>query len=151
MRNFDRGNFVRPLYDGRPQNSPYFWVFKYARAVKQKVWNDAENRERDWGETINFFFSRLARPTRVQKEKPYRNTKTCHNLYYNFFSLPDFTKYGALCQSNFIRGMSWLHQIVTSHFMTSFLLLPHKFFKGTHRKPKGCISKITIRCYLPVF
>ena len=34
-------------------------VFKYARAVKQKVWNEAENRERDWGETlkIRFFFS----------------------------------------------------------------------------------------------
>ena len=25
------------------QNSPYFCVFKYARAVKQKVWNEAEN------------------------------------------------------------------------------------------------------------
>ena len=32
----------------RPQNSTYFCVFKYARAVKQKVWNEAENRERDW-------------------------------------------------------------------------------------------------------
>ena len=56
MRNFDRGNFVRPLYDGRLQNSPYFCVFKYARAFKQKVWNEADNRERDWGETLNFFF-----------------------------------------------------------------------------------------------
>ena len=36
---------------GRLQNSPYFYVFKYARAVKQTVWNEAENRERDWGET----------------------------------------------------------------------------------------------------
>ena len=27
-------------------------VFKYARAVKQKAWNEAENRERDWGETL---------------------------------------------------------------------------------------------------
>ena len=31
----------------RLQNSPYFCVFKHARAVKQKVWNEAENRERD--------------------------------------------------------------------------------------------------------
>ena len=31
----------------RLQNSPYFCVFKYARAVKQKVWNEAEDRERD--------------------------------------------------------------------------------------------------------
>ena len=36
----------------RLQNSPYFCAFKYARAVKQKVWNEAENRERDWGETL---------------------------------------------------------------------------------------------------
>ena len=40
----------------RLQNSPYFCVFKYARAVKQKVWNEAENRERDWGETLKIRF-----------------------------------------------------------------------------------------------
>ena len=34
---------------------------KYGRAVKQKVWNEAENHgERDWGETV-FFLPRLAR------------------------------------------------------------------------------------------
>jgi len=45
----------------RLQNSLYFCVFKYARAVKQKVWNEAENSERDWGETlkIRFLFSCL--------------------------------------------------------------------------------------------
>ena len=37
---------------GRLQNSPYFCVFKEARLVKQKVWNEAENREWDWGETL---------------------------------------------------------------------------------------------------
>ena len=42
------------FYD-RLQNSPYFCVFKYARAVKQKVWNEAENRERDWGEGMRGF------------------------------------------------------------------------------------------------
>ena len=36
----------------RLKNSPYFCVFKYAWAVKQKVWNKSENRERDWGETL---------------------------------------------------------------------------------------------------
>ena len=46
----------------RLQNSPYFCVFKYARTVKQKVWNEAENRERDWGETL-IFFSRLTGAT----------------------------------------------------------------------------------------
>ena len=28
------------------QNSPYFCVFKYALAVKQKVWNEAEIKQR---------------------------------------------------------------------------------------------------------
>ena len=49
----------------RLQNSPYFRVFKYARAVKQKVWNKAENRERDWGETP-YGRVRLARFARVK-------------------------------------------------------------------------------------
>ena len=44
----------------RLQNSPYFCVFKYARAVKQKVWNEAENRERDWGETLTIRTVRFA-------------------------------------------------------------------------------------------
>ena len=35
----------------RLHNSLYFCVFRYPRAVKQKVWNEAENRERDWRET----------------------------------------------------------------------------------------------------
>ena len=44
----------------RLQNSPYFCVLKYARAVKQKVWNEAENRERDWGDTLKIRTVRLA-------------------------------------------------------------------------------------------
>ena len=55
----------------RLQNSPYFCVCKYARAVKQKVWNEAENRARDWGETVFFlsvfFLSREARALRAPK------------------------------------------------------------------------------------
>ena len=52
----------------RLQNSPYFCVFKYARAVKQKVWNEAENRERDWGETPHTPYGRvrLARVARTR-------------------------------------------------------------------------------------
>ena len=44
---------VRANVDG----SPYFSVFNYARAVKQKVRNEAENKERDWEETLKIFFS----------------------------------------------------------------------------------------------
>ena len=54
----DVNGFLNP---SRLQNSPYFCVFKYARAVKQKVGNEAENRERDWGETLKIRFSRLTR------------------------------------------------------------------------------------------
>ena len=39
----------------RLQNSPYFCVFKYARAVKQKVWNKAENREQDYAYLLEHF------------------------------------------------------------------------------------------------
>ena len=49
----------------RLQNSPYFCVFKYARAVKQKVWNEAENRERDWVFSLSPH-TRLARFARIR-------------------------------------------------------------------------------------
>jgi len=49
----------------RLQNSPYFCIFKYVRAVKQKVWNDAENRER---ETLTPGFTDFF--THFEKEKP---------------------------------------------------------------------------------
>ena len=29
-----------------------FFEFKYTRAVKQKIWNEAENGDRDWEETL---------------------------------------------------------------------------------------------------
>ena len=54
----------------RLRNSTYFCVFKYKRAVKQKVWNESENRERDWGETLKIRTPvgrvRLARFARVR-------------------------------------------------------------------------------------
>ena len=55
-------------FSSRQQNSPYFCVFKYARVVKQNVWNEAENRERDWGETPHTPYGRvrLARFARVR-------------------------------------------------------------------------------------
>ena len=46
----------------RLQKSPYFCVLKYARAVKQKVWSEAENSERDWRETLKIRFFFLASP-----------------------------------------------------------------------------------------
>ena len=60
----------------RLQNSPYFCVFKYVRAVKQKVWNDADNRER---ETLMPRFTDFF--THFEKKKPDRFT------VYMFFSV----------------------------------------------------------------
>ena len=64
----DLASSSRDLVLARLQNSPYFCVFKYARAGKQKVWNEAENRERDWGETPHTPVGRvrLARFARVR-------------------------------------------------------------------------------------
>ena len=68
----------------RLQNSPYFCVLKYARAVKQKVWGEAENSERDWGETlkIQFFFSRLASHALRACEARARKTLTPHLTFF---------------------------------------------------------------------
>ena len=55
-----RGGFIYRL-----QISPYFCVFKYALAGKQKVWNEAENGERDWGEALKILAS--ARVLRARK------------------------------------------------------------------------------------
>ena len=56
------------------QNSPYFCLFKYARSVKQKVWNETENRERDWGETLKAFFSLASYAClRASRERPLRH------------------------------------------------------------------------------
>ena len=57
------------------QNSPWFCVFKYARAVKQKVWNEAENRERD-------FFPRLTRC----EARALREHKTLTPRFTDFFT-----------------------------------------------------------------
>ena len=59
----------------RLQDSPYFCVFKHVRAVKQRVWNEAENSERGWGETLkiqsfSFLSLSLSRLTRT----PYGRT-----------------------------------------------------------------------------
>ena len=45
-----RKNTFVSLKHNRLQNSPYFCVFKYARAVKRKVWNEAKKLESATGE-----------------------------------------------------------------------------------------------------
>ena len=55
--------FIANTFFTRLQNSPYFCVFKYARTVKQKVWNEAENRERDLRDYGRVRLARFARKT----------------------------------------------------------------------------------------
>ena len=78
-------------FSHRLQNSPYFCVFKYARAVKRKVWNEAENRERDWGETLRALRGCEARELRARKTQKLRFT--------DFFT--DFQKKPTVLQSTF--------------------------------------------------
>ena len=69
----------------RLQNSPYFCVFKYARAVKQKVckvWNEPENRERDWGETLSLASHAL----RACEARVLRARKTLGPRFTDFFT-----------------------------------------------------------------
>ena len=73
--------------NGRLQNSPHFCIFKYGRAVKQKVWNEAENRERDWGETLKIrFFSLASHALRACEARALRARKTLTPRFTDFFT-----------------------------------------------------------------
>ena len=50
----------------RLQNSPYFCVFKYVRAVKQKVWKEAENSKTLTPRFTDFFTDFVKKPTVLQ-------------------------------------------------------------------------------------
>ena len=58
----------------RRQNSSYF---------KQKLWNGAENRERDWGETTKFF-SLASQAQRACEVRALRARKTLYATLYRF-------------------------------------------------------------------
>ena len=77
----------------RLQNSPYFCVFKNAGEVKQKVWNEAENREQDWGETLSL----AAHALRACEARALRARKTLTPRFTDFFT--DFEKKPTVLQS----------------------------------------------------
>ena len=91
--------FPRPTFcpkweaSGNVDGSPYFCVFKYARAVKPKVWNEAENKERDWEETLKILFL-----SRAYEAGAFRARKTLTPRFTNFFS--DFEKKKPVLQSS---------------------------------------------------
>ena len=81
---FDINSLRRQNY--RLQNSAYFCVFKYGRAVKQKVWNEAENSERDWGETLKMrigFFSLASHALRACEARALRKFCRLKKIYIN--------------------------------------------------------------------
>ena len=53
--------------------------------VKQKVWNEAENSDRDWGETLGFF-SRASHVLRVSETLAPRARKTLTPHFTFFFT-----------------------------------------------------------------
>ena len=75
--------------------SPYFCIFKYERAIKQKVWNEVENRERDWGGTLKIWACE-ARELRARKTHTPRFT--------DFFA--DFEKKKPDCFAVYFLGRS---------------------------------------------
>ena len=88
MRTPPRGPYSVRYKRSRLQNSPYFCVFKYARAVKQKVWNEAANREQDWGETLKISFASHA--LRACEARALGARKTLTPRFTDFFT--DFEK-----------------------------------------------------------
>ena len=100
LNNFSEGKYFKAFpvtssYDPRDccvtrlQNSLYFCVFKFARRVKQKVWNDAENGERDWRETVQSF-SFASHALRACEASALRPRKTLTPHFTDFFT--DFEK-----------------------------------------------------------
>ena len=66
----------------------------YDRAVRKKVWNEAENTERDWGETLKI---RLA--SRACEARAFRASKTLTPIFFtDFFN--DFEKKPTVLQSS---------------------------------------------------
>ena len=90
----------------RLQNSPNFCVFKNARAVKQKVWNDAENRERDWGETLKIINNSLAsHALRTCEARALRARKILTPPFTDFFT--DFEKKTDCFAVYFLSAFTW--------------------------------------------
>ena len=86
---------IKWIQNRRLQNSPHFCVFKYARAVKQKVWNEAENR----GETgERRFFSLASHALRACGARAVRAHKTLAPRVTDFFT--DFEGKTTVLQSN---------------------------------------------------
>ena len=91
-------------FESRLQNSRYFCVFKYSRVVKQKVWNKAENSERDRGEVFS-----LSPHTPVGRVRLLRHTLP--------FFFTDFEKKATVLQSRKF-GAKVVKQNIPSCFIT---------------------------------
>ena len=102
----------------RLQNSPYFCVFKYAPAVKQKVWNEVENRERNWGETLKtrvFFLSPHTPVGRVRLTRLARVRLLRHALP---MSLLILRKNRLFYARTFDKGLTPVHTLIKNFKLT---------------------------------
>ena len=72
-------------------------VRMYARAVKQKVWNEAENRERNWGETLKIRLTQASHARMACEARALRARKTLTPRVTDFFT--DFGKKRTVLQS----------------------------------------------------
>ena len=100
------------LFTPRLQSNPYFCVFKYPRVVIQKVWNEAENRKRDWEETLPWtvgLFSLASHTLRALK-LALRAGMTLTPRFTDFFT--DFEKKTGLFCTLFFRPFSASNSVV---------------------------------------
>ena len=68
------------------QNSPYFCVFKYARAVKQKAETRLKTESETWGDAVFFFFSLASHALRAFEVCALRANTTLTPRFTDFFT-----------------------------------------------------------------
>ena len=111
---------LRRLLITKLQNSPYFCIFKYAQAVKQKVCNEAESRDPDWGRLgRGAFFFLASHDLWAYKARALHARKTLTPRFTDFFT--DFEKktrlFCSLFDHLFIERFSqWLRSFVLYSF-----------------------------------
>ena len=132
----------------RLHNSPYFCVFSHARTAKQTIWNEAENREPDWGETLKIrFFSLASQACEARAPRAPNSYATLYRFLYwfwektptalqstwlpNFLGWVDLLRYGAPhTRLSRALGVSLLDRILRRNFfLLSFGICSYWIFK----------------------
>ena len=80
---------IRHFIDCKTVRKKQFLRIQVRASSQQKVWNEAENRERDWGETLKIF-SLASHALRACEARALRARKTLTPRFTDFFT--DFEK-----------------------------------------------------------